>query len=207
MNSYKLIIRREKEEEYENVENLIREAFWDVYRPGCNEHLVLHHLRKAVSFIPELDYVSEIDGELVGHIAYSRMFITKEHIMSEQVIAFGPISVLPKVQKMGIGKELIKYTMQKASELGYKAVMITGSDQYYPKLGFEKASDYQVYLPGMEGQEAPFFMVQELEKGYLLKNPGIYDFDTWFNINDSELEEFEKKFKIKKKRAPKETDL
>ena len=139
MNSYNLIIRREKKEEYENVENLTREAFWNVYRPGCNEHLVLHHLRKAVSFIPELDYVAEIDGELVAHIAYSRMFTTKEHIMSEQVIAFGPISVLPKVQKMGIGKELIKYTMQKASELGYKVVMITGSDQYYPKLGFEKS--------------------------------------------------------------------
>lgn len=188
INNYNLVIRREKEEEHEEIENLTREAFGDVYHPGCSEHLVLHHLRKAVSFIPELDYIAEIDGELVGHIAYSRMFTTKEHIMSNHVICFGPISVLPKIQKMGIGKELIKYTMHKASELGYKAVMITGNNQYYSKLGFEKACDFQVYLPGMEGQETSFFMLQELEKGYLLKNSGIYDFDSCFDVTDSELE-------------------
>lgn len=207
MNNYNFNIRLERENDYSIVENLTREAFWDVYRPGCNEHLVLHNLRKAVSFIPELDYVAEIDGKIVGHIAYSRMFVTKQRIMSEQVISFGPISVSPEFQKLGIGKRLIEYTLQKASELGYKVVMITGSDQYYPKLGFEKSSDYQVYLPGIEGQEASFFMLQELEKGYLLNNSGIYDFDTCFIVKDSDLEEFEKRFQIKKRRAPKEGDL
>lgn len=200
-------IRLEKEEDYFNIENLTREAFWNVYRPGCDEHLVLHKLRNVASFIPELDYIAEIDGRMVGHIAYSRMFCGENRQMSEEIIGFGPISVLPEVQKMGIGQELIHFSMQKAKNLGYKAVLITGSDQYYPKLGFEKASNYHIYLPGMEEQEASFFMVKELEKGYLSNHAGVYDFDSCFIVDNMELEDFEKKFQEKVKREPRITDL
>ena len=202
-----MLFRLEKEEDYYNIENLTREAFWNVYRPGCDEHLVLHKLRNLASFIPELDYIAEIDGKMAGHIAYSRMFHGDNRLMSEEIIGFGPISVLPEAQKMGIGRELIHFSMQKAKDLGYKAVLITGSDQYYPKLGFEKASSYNIYLPGMEGQEASFFMAKELEKGYLSNHAGVYDFDSCFKVNAGELEDFEKKFPEKVKREPRITDL
>ena len=52
-----IIIRLERENEYHEVENLVRESFWNVYRPGCLEHYVLHQLRNDPAFVPELDFV------------------------------------------------------------------------------------------------------------------------------------------------------
>ena len=199
--------RLEREEEHYVVENLTREAFWDVYRPGCNEHLVLHKLRKEASFIPELDYVAVEDGKVVANIVYSKMFLATPKEVSEKIIGFGPISVLPEYQKKGIGKALIDFTMNKARELGYKAVLIEGSDQYYPRFGFEPASRYQIYLSGMEGEEAPFFMAKELEEGYLKNHGGIYDFNPCYYVDDKQLEVFELQFPEKTKRQPGEYDL
>ena len=59
-----ITIRLENENDYQNVENLTREAFWNVYRPGCMEHYVLHCYRRDPDFVPELDFVMELDGEL-----------------------------------------------------------------------------------------------------------------------------------------------
>ena len=199
-------IRLETEKDYRVVENLTREAFWDVYRPGCNEHLVLHRLRQAESFIHELDYIVVQDNKIVGNIVYTKMF--HEQKMCNEIIAFGPISVHPDYQRKGIGKYMIEYTIQKAKELGFKAIMITGDTKYYHKLGFVSASSYNVHLPGMSIEdEAPFFMAIELEKNYLKDHPGIYEFDPCFNVTDEALEIFEKEFPPKAKRAPREGDL
>jgi predicted N-acetyltransferase YhbS len=201
-------IRLENKADYYEVENLTREAFWDVYRPGCSEHLVLNHLRQAESFIKDLDYVMVENNQIIGNIVYSKMFRGQERQMSSEVIAFGPISVHPDYQKQGIGKKMIHYSMQKAKELGYKAVMITGNNNYYNRLGFASASKYHIFLPGMsEKEEAVFFMVKELEEGYLVKNQGIYDFDRCFEVDNRELEVFDKKFSPKTKREPRSTDL
>lgn len=129
-------LRLENEKDYFEVENLTREAFWDVYRPGCSEHLVLNKLRQADSFIKDLDYVLIEDGKIVGNIVYTKMFTGTERKMSDEVIAFGPISVHPDFQKKGLGKKLIEYTLDKAKCLGYKAVLITGDNNYYNPLGF-----------------------------------------------------------------------
>lgn len=188
-------LRLENEKDYFEVENLTREAFWDVYRPGCSEHLVLNKLRQADSFIKDLDYVLIEDGKIVGNIVYTKMFTGTERKMSDEVIAFGPISVHPDFQKKGLGKKLIEYTLDKAKCLGYKAVLITGDNNYYNPLGFESACRYHVYLPGTsEDDEAVFFMAKELEEGYLGNNNGIYDFDICFNVSEEELEIFDRKF-------------
>ncbi len=201
-------LRLENEKDYFEVENLTREAFWDVYRPGCNEHLVINKLRQSDSFIKDLDYVLIEDNKIVGNIVYSKMFTGSEGKMSNEVIAFGPISVHPDFQRKGLGKKMIEYTLDKAKDLGYKAVLITGDNNYYNPLGFESASRYNIYLPGTsEDDEAVYFMVKELEEGYLKNIGGIYDFDTCFNVSENELEIFEKKFPKKVKREPKETDL
>lgn len=151
-------LRLENEKDYFEVENLTREAFWDVYRPGCSEHLVLNKLRQADSFIKDLDYVLIEDGKIVGNIVYTKMFTGTERKMSDEVIAFGPISVHPDFQRKGLGKKLIEYTLDKAKCLGYKAVLITGDNNYYNPLGFESACRYHVYLPGTsEDDEAAFF--------------------------------------------------
>ena len=201
-------LRLENEKDYFEVENLTREAFWDVYRPGCSEHLVLNKLRQADSFIKDLDYVLIEDGKIVGNIVYTKMFTGTERKMSDEVIAFGPISVHPDFQKKGLGKKLIEYTLDKAKCLGYKAVLITGDNNYYNPLGFESACRYHVYLPGTsEDDEAVFFMAKELEEGYLGNNNGIYDFDICFNVSAEELEIFDRKFPEKAKREARKTDL
>ena len=201
-------LRLENEKDYFEVENLTREAFWDVYRPGCSEHLVLNKLRQADSFIKDLDYVLIEEGKIVGNIVYTKMFTGTERKMSDEVIAFGPISVHPDFQRKGLGKKLIGYTLDKAKCLGYKAVLITGDNNYYNPLGFESACRYHVYLPGTsEDDEAVFFMAKELEEGYLGNNNGIYDFDICFNVSEEELEIFDRKFPEKAKREARKTDL
>ncbi|WP_196000389.1 N-acetyltransferase [Clostridium sp. 1001271B_151109_B4] len=202
-----LVVRLEQKDDYKKVENLTREAFWDVYRPGCSEHLVLHKLRNAKSFISDLDYVFVVDKKIVANIVYTKMFDEKGEMLND-VIAFGPISVDPEYQKRGIGKKIIEISINRAKELGYKAVLITGNDKFYNPLGFEGAYNYGVTLPGMSVEDkAEFFMAMELEKGYLSKHSGVYNFDPLFNVTDEELEKFELEFPKKEKREPRDTDL
>lgn len=201
-------IRLEQPSDFREVENLTREAFWDVYRPGCNEHLVLHKLRKADSFVKELSYVCVEGNQIVGHIAYSKVTITAEDGIKKTAIGFGPISVLPELQKIGIGSELIKVTVEKARELGSPAIFITGDHKYYHRFGFESASKYGVHLEGIPKEdEAKFFMVLVLDQKAMEEYKGICDFDPAFAPTNEELEEFEKGFPKKEKREAKASDL
>ena len=128
--------------------------------------------------------------------------------MSNEVIAFGPISVHPDYQKKGIGKKLIEYTSTIAKEMGFKAILITGNNKYYNPLGFVSASRHNIYLPGLSKQEeASFFMAKELEEGYLIKHSGLYDFDKCFEVDKDALEDFEKLFPAKVKREARKSDL
>jgi len=61
-----IVIRLEEKSEYRKVENLVRDSFWNVYRPGCLEHYVLNQLRNDPAFVPELDFVMYQEGELIG---------------------------------------------------------------------------------------------------------------------------------------------
>ncbi len=199
-------LRLELMGDYKENENVTREAFWNVYRPGCNEHLVLHNLRNSWTFIKELDYVAEENGRIIGNIIYTRMI--KEGMICNDIIAFGPISILPEFQNQGIGTLLITETFKKAKELGYKAVLITGNPEYYRRFGFISASKYQIHLTNIPIEdEASFFMAKELEEGFLLKHSGVYSFDTKFDPTDSELEDFEALFPYKEKREPRMGDL
>lgn len=201
-----MILRLEIEKDYfENV-NLTREAFWNVYRPGCDEHLLHRNIRNSENYIKELCYVAEEDGRLVGNIVYAKML--KDGESCDGVIGFGPLSVLPEKQKQGVGSALVRETLNKAKEMGFKAVLITGNPDYYHRFGFDSASKFGVRLPDIaEGDEAAFFMAVELEKGYLAQHPGVYDFDPMYVPDATELEEFEKQFPPKVKREPRETDL
>lgn len=199
-------LRHELEDDYKENENVTREAFWNVYRPGCNEHLVLHNLRKSSTFIKELDYVVEEKDKIIGNIIYTKMI--KEGVISNDIISFGPISTLPEFQNQGIGSFLITETLKKAEKLGYKAVLITGNQNYYKRFGFISASKYHIHLPNISfDDEATFFMAKELEEGFLLKHAGVYRFDTKFDPSDLELENFETLFPYKEKRESRIGDL
>lgn len=199
-------LRLETEKDYFENENLTREAFWNVYRPGCDEHLLHHNIRNSENYIKDLCYVAEEDGRLVGNIVYAKMM--KDGKACDKVIGFGPLSVLPEKQKQGVGSALVKETLAKAKELGYKAVLITGNPEYYHRFGFTTATKFGVRLPDIaEGDEASFFMAVELEAGYLAEHAGVYDFDPMYVPDPLELEEFEKQFPVKVKREPGPYDL
>ena len=204
----RLKIRRERPEDYHEVENLTREAFWDVYCPGCSEHLVLHQLRKSKGFVPELDYVVTDGTQIIVNIVYSRSLVAAESGQRTEILTFGPISVLPSFQGKGIGKEMIRYTCEKAKSLGYKAIAITGNNHYYNPLGFQSASKYGIHLEGIpKEEEAPFFMIMELEEGGLEGCEGICVFDSAFDTNPEELACFDTAFPHKEKRESRSTGL
>lgn len=199
----KLTIRSEEERDYKQVENLIREAFWNIYRPGCNEHLVMHNLRNSPGFVKALDYVIEDEDRIVGQIAYSLGKLVTEDGKQHNMLTFGPVCVHPENQRRGIGEKLIAYSIGQAKNLGYKAIFITGNNRYYSKYGFEPASQYDIHLEGIPKEnKAPFFMVKVLEAGSLDSLQGIFSFDERFDTSSEELEGFEKEFpkKIKEVR-------
>ena len=197
------IIRNEEERDYFEVENVTREAFWNIYRPGCNEHLVTHNFRNNQAFIKKLDYVMEDNGEIIGTIIYSHGTLRLDNGGKMDFITFGPVGIRPDYQKNGMGQELIRYSMDRAKDLGYDAIFITGNPIYYNRFGFEAACNYGIFLDeNRNPSEANFFMVNVLKQGALDGLAGIYVFDPCFDTSKEELEDFDKQFpsKIKEKR-------
>lgn len=187
-----IILKKEEEKDFIEVEGLTRKAFWNVYRPGCCEHLVLHKLRESQSFIPELDFIALDGKKIVGNIVYSKGEIVDSNKRRYEVITFGPISVLPEYQKMGIGSKLIKHTVMLAQDLGFKAIIIFGDPNYYKKFGFENAEKFNIHTS--DGSNFDAFMVKELYKGSLDGITGNFYEDSAFHVDDKEVEELDKKF-------------
>ena len=125
MNKNNINIRLEKKEEYREVENLVRESFWDVYRPGCLEHYVLNRLREDPAFVPELDFIMEQDGKLIGQNMFMRATIKSDDGRDIAIMAMGPICIIPELQRNGYGKILLDYSLEKAKELGCGAVSVS----------------------------------------------------------------------------------
>ena len=203
----KIILREENKSDYFETENLTREAFWNKYKPGCDEHFILNKLRQRESFIKELTYVAILENKIIGNIVYSKVF--QKGKISNEIISFGPISVLPEYQKRGVGSLLINTTVEKAINLGYKAIIITGNKNYYKRFGFKTAFDYDIHLEGNKmDDKAEYFMVKELEEDILKKCPGVFNFDEiFFHYPKDEFEEYDKKFPKKIKREKRETDI
>ena len=142
-----LIIRNELESDYKAVEILTREAFWNVNTPGCNEHYLVHVLRTHEDYIPELDFVAEIDGEIVGHIIYSKAKLVDANGNTKNILTFGPLSVLPSYQRKGIGKALLNHSFTKALAMGYDMIVIFGHPSNYIARGFKSCQKYNIYSP------------------------------------------------------------
>ena len=201
-----IIIRNEKESDYRTVENLTREAFWNVYRPGCTEHYVLHCYRSAAGFIPELDFVMEKDGEIIGHIMYAKSEILSDDGVHIPIMTFGPISIAPNYKRKGYGKQLLDYSMEKAKELGAKALAITGNIDFYGKSGFVVASTKNIRYADAEPSDTvvPYFLIKELEEGFLDTISGTYhDPEEYFvaEKNPEAFEKFDADFPAKVKKA------
>ena len=175
MNKQNIILRRETENDYFAVENLVRTSFWNVYRPGCTEHYVLHRFRCDPAFVPELSFVMEAEGRLIGQNIFVRAEIPADDGRRIPMMAMGPICVVPELQRQGYGKLLLDYSLEKAAALGCGAVCFEGNIDFYGKSGFTRASSFGLRYHGVpEGEDASFFLCKELLPGYLSGVTGEY---------------------------------
>ena len=185
------IIRLEKKEDYREVENLVRESFWNVYRPGCLEHYVLKCLRDDKDFVPELDFVMEKDGTIIGQNVFVRTVIKADDGKSVPVLTMGPICITPELKRQGYGKILLDYSLEKATEYGFGAVCFEGNIDFYGKSGFTYASEYGIRYHGLpEGEDASFFLCKELIPGYLDEITGEYSTPQGYFVCDDNPEDF-----------------
>jgi len=179
------------------TENITREAFWNIYRPGCVEHLILHNLRNSKSYIRELDLVAVIENERTGHIISTKAKIIDSLNKEHEVLCVGPLSVLPEYQKQGIGSKLLEESIHIARELGFSGMILFGNPEYYHRFGFVNAQEYSITTK--EGQNFEPFMALELQINGLGNVKGRFLEDAVFEIQPDELIEFEKKFPYKEK--------
>lgn len=192
-------IRNETENDYQIVEDITRKAFYNMYMPGCVEHYLVHIMRRHEDFIPELDFVIELDGRVIGNVMYTRASLTDENGEKKEILTFGPVCITPEYQRNGYGRLLLEHSFKKALELGYDTIVIFGSPVNYVSRGFKSCRKYNVCIEG--GKYPAAMMVKELV-------PGVLDGRKWFYSDspvmaidekeaaryDDSLEKMEKKF-------------
>ena len=239
MNTNDYTIRPEKKEEYREVENLVREAFWNVYRPGCSEHYVIHVLRDDPAFVKELDFVMFLNeqehgpvdhsaaaqenvsvgcyaeqqnndpvdhfpkqqtGKLIGQNMFMRTVINADDGRVIPVLTMGPIGITPELKRKGFGKKLLDYSLEKAADLGFGAVLFEGNIGFYGHSGFNYARSFGIrYHDLPEGADDSFFLCKELIPGYLDGVTGVYQTPAGYYVDDKDVEEFDKSFPYKEK--------
>jgi predicted N-acetyltransferase YhbS len=200
MNTNDYIIRLETEKDYREVENLIRESFWNVYRPGCSEHYVIHLLRDDPAFVKELDFCMEQNGRLIGQNMFMKTVINADGGGDVAVLTMGPIGITPKLKRRGYGKILLDYSLEKAAEMGFGAVLFEGNIAFYGKSGFDYASRFGIrYHDLPEDADSSFFLCKELIPGYLDGVTGVYQTPQGYYVDDADVEEFDKGFPPREK--------
>ena len=200
MNTNDITIRLETKEDQRTVENLIREAFWNVYRPGCYEHYVMHVLRKDPAFVKELDFVLEKDGRLIGQNMFMRTRIDADDGRAVPVLTMGPICITPELKRRGYGKLLLDATLERAAAMGFGAVLFEGNIDFYGKSGFTFARDFSIrYHDLPEGADDSFFLCKELLPGYLRGITGVYQTPQGYYVDEADVEAFDRTFPPKEK--------
>lgn len=194
-----LLIKQTSREDFSITENITREAFWNVYKPGCSEHLVLHNLRKSQSYIKELDLVAFYNNQIVGHIISTKAKVVDSLNKEYEVLCVGPLSVLPDFQKKGIGGKLMKESIKIAKRLGFRGMILFGNPDYYHRFGFKNAKEFGITTKDYQNFDP--FMTLELFENSLIDVGGRFIEDESFNVNEDELNEFEKQFPYKEKQV------
>ncbi len=200
MNKNDITFRLERSEDYCEVQNLVRESFWNVYRPGCSEHFVIHELRNDPAFIKELDFVMEKDGRIIGQNMFMKTVIEADDGRIINILTMGPICITPELKRKGFGKMLLDFSLQKAAQMGFGAVLFEGNIGFYGKSGFDYASKFGIrYHDLPEDADASFFLCRELENGFLDGVTGVYQTPAGYYVDDAAVEEFDKAFPPKVK--------
>lgn len=193
------IIRREKECDYRETENMTREAFWNEYCPGCSEHFLIHNMRSHKDYVPELSYVLEKDGEVIGSVMYSKCVLRSEEGEEKEILSMGPICVKPEYQRQGGSRILLEYTFAKAKEMGYTVIVNFGNPANYIKRGYMSCKKLNVYIEDDIYPTA--LLVKELIPNVLLGKKWQYipsDIDACC-ADTKAIEEFDRAFSPKEK--------
>lgn len=200
MNKNDYTIRLEEKKDYREVENLVRESFWNVYCPGCSEHYVIHVLRDDEAFIPQLDFVMEKDGAIIGQNMFMKTIIEADDGRVIDILTMGPIGIAPQLKRQGYGKAILDYSLEKATAMGFGAVLFEGNIDFYGKSGFDYARKFGIrYHDLPEEADDSFFLCKELIPGFLDGITGVYQTPQGYYVSDEDVEEFDKGFPPKEK--------
>lgn len=200
MNTIDYTIRLEEKKDYAQVENLARESFWNVYRPGCLEHYVLHTIRRDPAFVPELAFVMEKDGQIIGQNIFVRAAIRADDGREIPILTMGPICIANAYKRQGYGLALLNHSVQKAKAFGAGAICFEGNIDFYGKAGFGYASKKGIRYHGLpEGADDTFFLCLELQDGFLSGITGEYQTPACYLVDPEEAEAFDRAFPPKEK--------
>lgn len=196
-----VIFRLEQKEDYAYVENMIRDSFWNVYRPGCFEHYLMHNLRKDKDFVKELDIVMELDNEIIGQASFVKSTLTNQNNNEViNILTLGPICIANAYKRKGYGRKLLDYVIDKAKRLEYVAIFLEGNIDFYGKCGFVEASKFNIsYFSIEENTDCSFFLCKELIPNSLQNYKGIYKVPTVYCIDENKAIEYDNKFPYKEK--------
>ena len=185
-----ITIRNEEEKDRAEVEDVIRKAFWNLYIPGCNEHYLAHIMRSHPDFLPELDFVIELDGKIIGSIMYTRNKLIEENGNEKNILTFGPVCILPKHQRRGYGKQLLEHSFERAAAAGYDVIVIFGSPNNYVGRGFKSCKKFNVCTE--DGTFPAAMLIKELKPGTLENGKKyVYRPRPVFTFDEKEAERFD----------------
>ena len=191
-----IIIRKEKEEDYHEVEALALDSFWDVYRPGCLEHYLLKELRDCQDFVNDLVFVMTKNDEVIGQVVFVKSKIYCDDGRTIPVLTLGPICVKKDFQGQGLGKELLDYAIEKAKNQGFTAIFLEGNINFYGKSGFKYASTYNIRYNGMgKDLDTSFFLCKELQEGILSNLSGNYVTPNCYLVDEEKAKLYTDNFK------------
>lgn len=192
-------IRLEEEKDYRKVEEIMREAFWNLYVPGAEEHFIAHTMRNSPDFIPELTFVIELDDEVIGSIMYTKAKVIDDSGNEHPVISFGPVCILPKYHRQGYGRLLIQHSIDEAKRLGFRAIIIGGYPYHYHPFGFIGTKKYHISMP--DGKFYTGIMALPLYEGALDGISGSIHFSEAMYPDEAGLEAFDRTFPPKEKKV------
>ncbi len=184
-----ITIRNEETTDYERVEEITRQSFWNLYIPGCNEHYLVHIMRSHKDFLPKLDLVIEVDDQIIGNIMYTKAKLIDESGEEKDILTFGPVCILPEYQRMGYGKKLLEYSFEQAVELGYDVIVIFGNPYNYVSRGFKSCKKYNICLEN--GTYPTAMLVKELKPDILDGRKWCYHQSPVFEFEEEEAEQFD----------------
>lgn len=182
-------IRNEKETDYERVEEITRKSFWNLYVPGCNEHYLVHIMRSHKDFLPELDLVIEVDGQVIGNIMYTKAKLVDVSGKEKEILTFGPLCIMPEYQRMGYGKMLMAHSFDRAIALDYDTIVIFGNPGNYVSSGFKSCKKHNICLE--DGTFPAAMMVKELKPEALDGRKWIYYDSPVMKLDEQEAEHFD----------------